>query len=97
MKVHAIESGPCPKCGVILDVSKNVDKSTLAPESGDLIVCYHCEAVLTYDAELGVSLMTAGEIAKLSRTEKESLTLAVLKIRAHKESGLPLRMLGMTQ
>jgi len=54
-----VKPSPCPICGYLMDCASNADTHAPKgpPAEGDYTVCMRCTAILTFDAELRLTLL----------------------------------------
>ena len=82
---HTNDTIKCPGCDGVLSGATTADgkESSQGPKPGDLSVCLHCSAALTYTDEHGsVRLLTDADIATLGNEELGDIARAKAEVRA---------------
>src|SRR5664279_5708818 len=59
---------PCPHCGVVLNFHVTPDGKDSNPVPGDVTTCCACNSFLTFETDLSLRLLTAGERAMIFRS-----------------------------
>jgi len=73
-----IAESRCPNCGWHVSHTTNVDGEDIAPECGQLTLCYFCGAVMIFDAGLKPRWLTQDELENVLADRKLVFKLAQL-------------------
>lgn len=75
----------CPNCNAQLDDATNLDDESLRPKPGDVSCCIKCAAVLEYQDDMTLRVLSSDELLDLPddvRLEIVSYSQAVLKMHS---------------
>jgi hypothetical protein len=75
MTTHVISAGVCPNCSEPFDRATNVGSSA-APGPGDVNLCFHCAAILRFDATMQLVLATDADLAELDASTLDEINHA---------------------
>jgi hypothetical protein len=81
----------CPKCGAHLDSATPTGKGNARPAPGDYSVCLTCAALLVFEKNMRVRLLTLDEMETMNHDLVCGLLMArarVILLRDKKDKGL---------
>jgi len=65
----------CPNCGTLLEAATGLG----TPQPGSLSICYQCDALMIFSADLTLRLMTPEERAQLDKDPVALLMISLLR------------------
>lgn len=82
MRTTETPASACPSCGATLDAAASpVEES---PRPGDYSVCFECAAPLRYTDDMGLRLLTLGEVDRMEPDTSAQLQSLRDMIREHR-------------
>lgn len=68
----SVPSSLCPTCGNELNAASSTT-GTRSPRPGDISVCIHCGAFLSYQPDITLKLLTEEELVEISAEDPEAI------------------------
>lgn len=85
MADHRTPPVQCPQCKALLDAAASMDEgNTEPPDEGDITVCIYCGAVLMWEFNMQLTLLTEEELEEIAKEYPDIIEAAtVIKPKEH--------------